>query len=210
MGKYSVLIVEDHTLLRETWVQLLNVHIDFCVVAHCGSAAEARQLCVQHKPDVIMLDINLPDTNGIDLAAELHRQYPNIHILAVSLHNQSQYAKKIMQNGAKGYVTKNASSTELFHALSLVAKGQKYICNEIKDKLAEQMVTGQDRYGADKLSPRELEVIRWLKHGNSSKEIADKLLVSIKTIEVHRYNILQKLQLKNTAALINYVNRHMP
>jgi DNA-binding NarL/FixJ family response regulator len=127
--------------------------------------------------------------------------------LGVSLHTQPTYARKMMQKGAMGYVTKNSSREEMFKAIMEVHEGKKYVCEEIKNILSEQVISGEDQLsGLNALSQREIEIISFIKQGHSSKEIADALNISVKTVEVHRYNILKKLNLKNAAALVNYVN----
>jgi two-component system invasion response regulator UvrY len=153
------------------------------------------------------MDINLPGMNGIE-ATQLIRKYsPVSKILGVSLHTQPTYARKMIQKGAMGYVTKNSSREEMFKAIMEIQNGRKYICDEIKNILSEQVISGEDNQnGLNSLSQREIEIIAFIKKGHSSKEIADSLNISVKTVEVHRYNILKKLNLKNAAALVNFIN----
>jgi two-component system invasion response regulator UvrY len=132
---------------------------------------------------------------------------PGSKVLGVSLHTQPTYARKMMQKGAMGYVTKNSSREEMFKAIIEVHSGKKYVCDEIKNILSEQVISGEDQHsGLNALSQREIEVISFIKKGYSSKEISDTLNISVKTVEVHRYNILKKLNLKNAAALVNFIN----
>lgn len=205
--KTTLLIVDDHKLVRETWSFILNSSPSFIVVGEAGSAEEGVELARNLRPNVVIMDINLPGMNGIE-ATQLIRKYaPASKVLGVSLHTQPTYARKIMQRGAAGYVTKNSTKEEMFRAINEVQKGNKYICQEIKNILSEQMLNGDDsNSGINSLSAREIEVIGLLKKGNSSKEIAEELCISLKTVEVHRYHILHKLKIKNTAALVNYIN----
>ena len=208
MDKISILIADDHTLVRETWSFILNTNVRFQVVAECGSGEEAVELSKKLRPNIVIMDINLPGMNGIE-ATQLIRKYsPGSKILGVSLHTQPTYARKMMQKGAMGYVTKNSSREEMFKALTEVNAGKKYICEEIKNILSEQVIGGGDenQNGLNSLSQREIEIISFIKKGYSSKEIADSLSISVKTVEVHRYNILKKLNLKNAAALVNFIN----
>jgi two-component system invasion response regulator UvrY len=153
------------------------------------------------------MDINLPGMNGIEATEQIRKYSPGSRILGVSLHTQPTYARKMIQKGAMGYVTKNSSREEMFKAITEVHNGRKYICEEIKNILSEQVINGQDQQvGLNSLSQREIEIIPYIKKGHSSKEIADALSISVKTVEVHRYNILKKLNLKNSAALVNYIN----
>ena len=207
MEKISILIADDHTLVRETWSFILNTDERFNVIAESGSGEEAVELAKQLKPNIVIMDINLPGMNGIE-ATQLIRKYsPASKILGVSLHTQPTYARKMIQKGAMGYVTKNSSREEMFKAIIEVQNGRRYICDEIKNILSEQVINGEDQQsGLNALSQRELEIINFIKKGFSSKEIAESLDISVKTVEVHRYNVLKKLNLKNSAALVNYIN----
>jgi len=206
MEKITILIADDHTLVRETWSFILNSDPRFYVVAECGSGEEAVELAKNLRPIVIM-DINLPGINGIEATQLIRKFSPGSKIIGVSLHTQPTYARKMMQKGAMGYVTKNSSREEMFKAIIEVYNGKKYICEEIKNILSEQIISGEDQQtGLNSLSQREIEIISFIKKGHSSKEIAEALTISVKTVEVHRYNILKKLNLKNAAALVNFIN----
>jgi DNA-binding NarL/FixJ family response regulator len=141
-------------------------------------------------------------------AVPLIRKFsPGTHIIAVSMHSQLVYAKKMLHLGAKGYVTKNSSHLEIFKAIEEVMNGKVYICSEIKDILSAQMMLNESEdQGISNLSLREIDVIKLIKEGLSSKEIATRLVLSTRTVEVHRHNILKKLKLNNTAGLINFIN----
>jgi two-component system invasion response regulator UvrY len=207
MEKITILIVDDHTLVRETWSFILNTDERFKVIAESGSGEDGVELAKQLRPDIVIMDINLPGMNGIE-ATQLIRKYsPASKILGVSLHTQPTYARKMIQKGAMGYVTKNSSREEMFKAITEVQNGRRYICDEIKNILSDQVINGEDpQLGLNSLSQREIEVISFIKKGFSSKEIAESLDISVKTVEVHRYNVLKKLNLKNSAALVNYIN----
>lgn len=208
MEKITILIADDHTLVRETWSFILNTDARFDVVAESGSGEDAVEMAKQLRPNVVIMDINLPGMNGIE-ATQLIRKYsPTSKILGVSLHTQPTYARKMIQKGAMGYVTKNSSREEMFKAILEIQSGKKYICDEIKNILSDQVISGEDQNaGLNSLSQREIEVIAFIRKGNSSKEIAETLNLSVKTVEVHRYNILKKLNLKNAAALVNFINK---
>jgi two-component system invasion response regulator UvrY len=145
--------------------------------------------------------------NGIDATQLIRKFSPGTKILGVSMHTQPAYARKMLQKGAMGYVTKNSSCEEMCKAIMEIQHNRKYICDEIKNILSDQIMSGDDQQaGLNSLSEREIEVIGFIKKGFSSKEIAEPLNISVKTVEVHRYNILKKLNLKNTAAMVNYIN----
>jgi DNA-binding NarL/FixJ family response regulator len=207
MKQISTLIADDHTLVRETWSFILNSDERFNVIAECGSGEEAVDLARQLNPDVIIMDINLPGISGIEATGLIHQYAPASKVLGVSLHTQPAYARKMIQNGASGYVTKNSSRDEMFKAIIEIHEGRKYICEEIKNILSEQVINGGDAQNdVNTLSLREIEIIKLIRKGLSSKQIAETLCISFKTVEVHRYNILKKLNLRNTAALVNYIN----
>jgi two-component system invasion response regulator UvrY len=194
-------------LVRETWSFILNNNPSFSVIGEAGSAEEAIDQIKLLKPDVVIMDINLPNMNGIDATHEIVKNSPETKVLGVSLHTQPTYAKKMIQKGASGYITKNSSREEMFEAIKEVYKGNKYICVEMKKIISDQMMFGDNNpTGINSLSQRELEVIALIKAGNSSKDIAAALYISVNTVEAHRYNILRKLNLKNSAALVNFIN----
>jgi two-component system invasion response regulator UvrY len=193
--------------VRETWSFILNTDERFNVVAESGSGEDAVEQAKLLRPNVVIMDINLPGINGIEATQLIRKFSPGSKILGVSLHTQPTYARKMIQKGASGYVTKNSSREEMFKAIMEIQGGKKYICDEIKNILSEQVISGDEpNAGLNSLSQREIEIIAFIKKGNSSKEIADALNISVKTVEVHRYNILKKLNLKNAAALVNFIN----
>jgi two-component system invasion response regulator UvrY len=208
MQPIKLFIVDDHTLLREAFKMTLASHPHFLVIGEAGDGENAVELVPRLRPDVITMDINLPGINGIEATKQIRRMLPGAKVLGISLHTQPSYARKMMKAGAYGYVTKNTSTNEMFKAIMEVYAGKKYICAEIKNILSGH-ITGEDEEAKiESLSLREIEVIKHIKDGRSSKEIAQALFISIKTIEVHRYNILKKLRLKNVAALVNFINNH--
>ena len=207
MKKVSIMIVDDHTLIRETWSFLLGKNENFDVVAECGDGERAIELARDKRPDVVLLDINMAPMSGFDVLKMIRKYSPSSKIIGVSMHSQPAYAKKMLRLGAKGYVTKNSPRQEMLEAIAEVSKNQIYICQEVKNILSDQMLNG-DQVNPDinNLSDREMQIVRALKEGLSSKEIASELSISLKTVEVHRHNILKKLKLKNTVSLINFIN----
>ena len=208
MTKISILITDDHLLVREAWSFKLNADTRFKVVAEAGSGEAAVELARQLRPDVATLDINLPGINGIETAALIRKSSPGTKILGVSMHTQPAFVRKMIRNGVMGYVTKNSSAEELCKAIIEIHNNRKYLCDEIKNILSDHMMEGEKKDVLNDLSGKEIEVIELIKKGYSSKEIAIPLRISVKTVEAHRYNILKKLKLKNTAAMINCVNNN--
>jgi len=207
MGKISVMIVDDHTLIRETWSFLLGRNENYEVVAEVGDGQRAIDIARDKRPNIVLLDINMSPLNGFDVLKMIRKLSPGSKVIAVSMHSQPAYAKKMLRLGAKGYVTKNSPRQEMLDAINEVYSGNMYICQEVKNILSDQMLGEEDAgTGLNQLSEREIEVINNIRDGHSSKEIADRLGISIKTVEVHRHNILKKLKVKNTASLINFIN----
>ncbi|HEV8282884.1 MAG TPA: response regulator transcription factor [Chitinophagaceae bacterium] len=208
MKKTTILIVDDHKLIRETWSIVLRSDSRFNVLATTGSGKEAVELAKQLHPDIVIMDINLPDLNGIEATQLIRRISPGSKILGVSLHTQPVYVRKMMRKGASGYVTKNSSKEEMFTAILNIQKGEKYICNEIKNILSEkEFGYHPSTPDINSLTEREIEIVDYIRKGFTSKEIARTLYLSVKTIEVHRYNIFKKLTLKNTASLVDFINK---
>ena len=208
MTKIRVLIADDSKLNRDTWTYMLNQDERFTVVADCGDADKAVELTADKRPDVVLMDINTPVFAGLEATQKIRRQQPGSQVISVSSFSQPLYVKKMMQMGAMGYVTKNSSREEMLHAIMEVSQGHKYICNEIKDIISEQTLSTEAQAHPDinAITNRELEIINQIREGASSKEIAGRLFISLRTVEVHRHNILKKLKLKNTASLINFIN----
>lgn len=207
MAKITVLIVDDHTLIRETWSFLLGRNENFEVIAEVGDGQRAIDIARDKRPNIVLLDINMTPLNGFDVLKMVRKQSPGSKVIAVSMHSQPAYAKKMLRMGAKGYITKNSPRQEMLDAIMDVYNGNTYICQEVKNILSDQMLNEEDTAaGLNQLSEREIEVINQIRDGLSSKEIADRLAISIKTVEVHRHNILKKLKVKNTASLINFIN----
>jgi two-component system invasion response regulator UvrY len=206
MEKVTILIVDDHTLVRECWKLILNTDPRFNVIAESTSGEEAIEIAKELRPDVVIMDINLPGMNGIEATHWIRRYSPGSRILGVSLHTQPAYARKMMQKGAMGYITKNSSYQEMIRAIVEVKNKRKYVCEEIRNILSDAMLNDDERDGFHSLSRREIEIIGYIKRGFSSKEISEALNISVKTVEVHRYNVLKKLHMKNAAAMVNYIN----
>ncbi|MBY0476239.1 MAG: response regulator transcription factor [Chitinophagaceae bacterium] len=206
MEKITVLIADDHKLIRETWSFILNSDARFSVIAQCSNGEEAIELAQKLRPKIALLDINMTPINGIEATEQIRKLSPSTKIIGVSMHSQPAYVKKLLKLGAMGYVTKNSPQQEMFEAILEVNDGKRFICSEVKTILSEQIFEDENATGANTLSSRELDVIKYIKQGLSSKEISTELSISLKTVEVHRHNILKKLNLKNSAALVNYIN----
>lgn len=207
MQKVSILIADDHKLIRETWSYILNNDPRFEVVAECGDSEQAVEVARTKRPQIILMDINMTPISGFEATEKIRKVSPASKIIGVSMHSQPAYAKKMLQIGARGYVTKNSSKEEMIKAILEVQSGNKYICDEIKNNISELVLEeNKDTPNVNALTEREIQIINLIKEGFSSKEIANQLNISLKTVEVHRHNILKKLKLKNSASLVNFIN----
>jgi DNA-binding NarL/FixJ family response regulator len=207
MSKINILIADDHKLIRETWSYILNSDSRFQVIGECGDAQEAVELAKTKRPHVVLMDINMAPFSGLEATQRIRKISPGSKVIGVSMHSQPAYAKKMLQMGARGYVTKNSSKEEMIKAILEVNHGNKYICDEIKNIISEQLLDEkEDSPNINALTEREMQIINFIKEGLSSKEIATSLNISLKTVEVHRHNILKKLKLKNSASLVNFIN----
>jgi two-component system, NarL family, invasion response regulator UvrY len=208
MKKTTVMIVDDHELLQDTWSLLLTSSEKYEVVGKTGNGETAIEMAGEKRPDIMLVDINMTPMNGFEVLQQVRKFSPGTKVIGVSMHSQPAYAKKMLREGAKGYITKNSSSEEFLFGINEVAEGRQYVCKQVKEILAEQVLGGDKSIGIEALSKRELEVIGYIRDGLTSKEIASLLSIASKTIEVHRHNILKKLGVKNSAGLIQLINTH--
>jgi len=208
--KKSILLIDDHPLFREGLKSIIGRDGRFNVVGEAENGRHALKMVRNLKPDLIVVDISLPDVNGIQLTREIRKIFSEAKILIVSMHSKIDYIAEAFQVGAMGYVVKESATEGLLQALRSVAKGEYYldssvspqvIRNLMKLPVKEARITDSD-YGS--LTVREQEVMRMLAEGVPSKEIADKLFISPKTVENHRANIMKKLNLHSTMDLVRY------
>ena len=205
--KISIMIFDDHNLVAEMWSELINSDERFSVIGICNDTSDAALEQVKNKrPDVVIMDINIQPISGIEATKLVKKLSPGSKVIGVSMHNQPSFAKRMLKNGALGYVTKSSNKNEMFEAITSVTANKVFICKEIQENLAKQVFEDDDTPDISKLSEREIDVLKHIKEGLSSKEIAEKLFLSARTVEVHRSNILKKLNLKNTASLLKFIH----
>ncbi len=202
----SILIADDHKLIRETWAYILNSDPRFDVIGCCSNSEEAVKMSEEKHPDVVLMDINMIPFSGIEATRQIREVSPQSFVIGVTMHSQPAYARKMLQHGASGYVTKNSSREEMVDAILEVAKGNKFLCEEITELISESNVDPAVLSAINSLTEREMNIVNLIIQGSQSKEISTKLNISIKTVEVHRHNIFKKLKLKNSLALIHFMN----
>lgn len=204
--KIRIVIADDHLLIAETWATLINMDPDFEVIKVFHNTQSLIEEISELKPDIAILDININPFSGIEATKMIRRLAPGTKIIGVSMHNQPSFAKKMMRNGAMGYVTKSSNKTEMYEAIRAVMRGEKFICTEIQRNITNQVLMDDDDNKLSRLTEREIEIIKLIKNGSTNKEIAEKLFLSPRTVETHRARILKKLDLKNSLSLVKYIN----
>jgi two-component system, NarL family, invasion response regulator UvrY len=199
----KILIVEDHPIFRQGLKEVLVKDARFGVIGEAADAGEAWDHLHKERWDAVVLDINLPGKSGLELLAELKQQHPKLPKLVLSQYPEDQYAMRVIQAGAFGYLTKNRTPEELVEALTKLLRGEKYI----SDSLTEKLVLNLEKSGKtphESLSDREAQVMKMIAAGKSPREIAGLLHLSPRTVNTYRSRVLQKLEIKNTAQLILY------
>jgi DNA-binding NarL/FixJ family response regulator len=208
MQSIKILIADDHKMFREGLSELLNKEHDIKVVKDVGNDIEIREALKSQTIDLILMDIDMGDTNGIDMTSEVVKSHPDTKVLALSMHGEKNYIVKMLEAGAKGYILKNAGKEEMINAIHTVAKGDTYFSNQVSVKILEHLTNPsavkRKKIGDTPLTDREIEVLRLIADEYSNPEIAEKLFISVRTVDTHRRNLLDKLMVKNTAGLVKY------
>ena len=199
-----VLIVDDHAVVRSGLRLLLDAQEDIEVVGEAGSIRDAVFEARVAKPDVILLDVVMPDKSGIEGAPELLKEAPKAKLLVLSMQDDPRYVREAFAAGASGYVLKEAADTEVVQAVREVAAGGRYVHPALGARLASAEAEAETRAGDDPLSDREREVLRLLALGHTNQEIAKMLYISVRTAETHRAHIMQKLRLTTRAELVRH------
>lgn len=199
-----VLIVDDHAVVRAGLAHLLNAEDDLETVGEAGTAKEAIFEARSSKPDVILLDVVMPDQSGLEVVPQLLREQPDAKVLMLSMQDDPRYVREAFEAGASGYVLKEAADVELVAAVREVAGGGRYVNPELGARLVAAEAVERRRAEEDPLSDREREVLRLLALGHTNQEIAEQLYISVRTAETHRAHIMQKLRLGSRADLVRY------
>ena len=200
----KVLIVDDHKLISEAWSSLLRDAPNITVIGTADNVEEAYNMAVLHKPEIVLMDINLGAGSGFDATEKINNTLPKTRVIGLSLHDDITYVKKFLSIGAKGYLTKNTSKSELIEAIHAVQRGEMFIGSDIKDRYFTSLLNVDSSESKKELTMKEIEIVKHIAKGMSSKEIAEKLFISHRTVETHRHNILKKLELSNAAQLSSW------
>lgn len=209
MTPYRIILTDDHQIVIDGLKAILSAHPDYDIIATANNGKAAIQLVDSLRPDLLLLDIDMPVMNGLVAAQAIKEQFPATKIVILSLHHESSIIRKLIQLGIDGYLLKNADSQEMLSAIETVRNGRKYFSGEVTLQLSQSgLVTSDD--GSVKMSSlteRELDVLKLLVEGWSSKEIGAQLHISARTVDTHRTNMMKKLEVTNVVGLIRWAIR---
>lgn len=214
MKKIRILIADDHSVVRSGIRMVLQSSPDFTVIAEAEDGEEAVELAAKHKPDVVVMDISMPQLNGIEATAKMKQDDPNIKVIILTVHAEEEYVFQILRAGASGYVLKSAGKKEIFAAVRSAVSGERFFSpgisnliidgfiNRAKEPAPPPVLTGGS--GKQQLTKREIEVLEYIAQGYTNRKIADTLFLSVRTVNTHRTNLMQKLDIHDTARLVRY------
>ena len=206
--KIHVLIADDHAIVRQGLKQILSETEDLVVTGEADDGAEALQLARQQTWDVFLLDVSMPNRNGIDTLKQLKKEFPRLPVLILSMHPEEQYAVRALKAGASGYLTKQSAPEQLVTAIRQVASGKKYLSPAVAQQLAEAISDNSEKSPHQRITDREYQVLVMISTGNTLTQIAEKLNRGVATVSTYRARLLEKMGLKSTAELIRYGLEH--
>jgi len=202
----KVLIADDHQLFREGLVNLISSAPDIEVIAEAKDGKEASDKTRELNPDVVLVDIGMPEMNGIEATRIIKKGQPGVRVIAVSMHSDRQFVKGILEAGADGYLLKNCTYRQLIDAIQSVHAGKKYLSEDITEMVIQGYLDPAEEVseGQDDLSEREREILKLYAEGKSTREISEKLFISVKTVGTHKQHIFEKLGLNSNADMVKY------
>lgn len=195
-------IADDHLLIIKGFESMLQTFTDCELLFTALSGEELFAKLQQGLPDILLLDIQLPDASGIDLCKEVNSKYPSVRIMALTNLEETVYVKKMMRNGASGYLLKSADPPTLQQAIAALSRNEQYIDARIEKAMLNEAISGKKKGNQVLLTKRETEILTLIANELTNQEIADKLFISLRTVETHRQNLIEKLNVKNTAGLV--------
>ncbi len=214
MKKIRILIADDHSVVRSGIRLVLQSSPEFSVIAEAEDGEEAVELALKHKPDVVVMDISMPILNGIEATAKMKQEDPNIKIIILTVHADEEYVFQILRAGASGYVLKSAGKKEIFAAIRSAISGERFFSPGISNLIIEGFINrtkepapkpvANVNTGKQQLTKREIEVLEYIAQGYTNRKIADTLFLSVRTVNTHRTNLMQKLDIHDTARLVRY------
>jgi len=209
----TVLIVDDHPLFREGLKSLLARHSSFEVIGEAGNGNDGLKKAKKLMPDLVVMDISLPDQSGIEVTSKIRSLLPETRVIVLSMHTKIDYITEAFRQGATGYVVKESATEKLMECLEIVSKGEYFVDSSLSHRVVKSLLESDEKErkitddGYNTLTPREQQVMRLLAEGHSTKQIAEKLFISAKTVENHRSNIMSKLEVHTIMELVRYAAR---
>ncbi len=200
----NVLIVDDHAIVRQGLRQILLESGKVMHIGEAGCGAEAMRQIREAEWNVVVLDISLPDRNGIEILKQIKKECPKISVLMLSMHEEGLYAIRALKAGASGYLTKQSAPSELMAAIQQISRGRKYLTTTLAEAMADNLGAGHDCPLHETLSDREYQTLRLIASGKSLTDAAEEMCLSVKTVSVYRSRLLEKMKLKNNAELTHY------
>jgi len=211
MAKYKILIADDHAMVRDGVKNLIRQNKDYLVIGEASSGRQALDMYDELKPDLLIMDISMPDMNGMEVSREILSKDPQANIVILSMYDDEDYISRCLEYGVKGYVVKNESGGELDYAIKTVLQGKNYFSRQAQDvifkKYSQNVTRKKSREDTVKLTKREIEIIKLIAEGLTSQQMADKLFISPRTVETHRANLMKKVGVKNAVELVKKVQQ---
>lgn len=206
MNPTRVLLADDHALVRAGIRALLSTIEGVEVIAEAGSGREALQLIRELQPDIVLLDITMPDQSGLEVLKESKKDFPDLRVIILTVHEAGEYAMEALRAGAAGYLPKSAAANELQVAIRIVSRGETYVSGEVSRKTLLEFSKGATEHShlLAKLTPRQREILTLVAEGHSTKDIARSLNISVKTVESHRAQLMERLDIHDVAGLVRY------
>lgn len=200
----NIILVDDHPLFREGIASRLRMHGDIHIMAEADNGRELLSMLNTYHPDIVMMDISMPEMNGMDALEIINEKFPHVNVIILSMHDDKEYILNVIRSGAAGYLLKDISGEDMISAIQKVYGGGKYFTNEVAEILAQENTST----GSDILTTREQLILRLISHGYNNKKIARELDISVRTVETHSRNIKQKLDVNTTSGLVRYAIEH--
>ena len=210
MSDIRVLLVDDHLLVRMGMRTLLNAVPGITVIGDTGDGRSALESVATLAPNIVLMDISMPELNGLEATTRIAKEFPQSRVIILSMHANEEYVLQALRAGAAGYLVKNAAPEELELAIRAVARGETYLSPAISRHVVEELLGGGNKSAnpVDALTPRQREILQRIAEGQSTKQIASKLNLSIKTIESHRAQLMERLDIRDVAGLVRFAIRH--
>lgn len=212
MKEVKIIIADDHQLILNGITDMLRPIKEYKIVAMAKNGKEAVEKAIEYNPDLIFMDISMPEMNGIEATSIISQTLPSVKIIALTQHEENEYVKKVLSSGGSGYLLKNSTFDEFNEAIVTVLQGKKYLSKKISEQMLNNIFSeneGKEEVKSEvKLTRREKEIIQKIADELSNQQIADELFISLRTVETHRRNIMQKLKVKSVVSLIKYAAQH--